>query len=159
MSAAGTFPFYWTVETSIARGRLGPRIYRNPNWVTCGHSGYCSWAATHRLHACPDREPRRDGCCVLYTSMCGLYVHGMNRKLKESFKEVDRERLQNNKFMNIKYSLCLCEWMKICINCVVYKWKKIMSEIIEFVASESLKLHIDSLLQNEILFTRNIIYL
>ncbi|KOX81181.1 hypothetical protein WN51_00088 [Melipona quadrifasciata] len=40
VSAAETFPFYWKLETSIARKRGSFRLLPwNPNWVTCEHSG------------------------------------------------------------------------------------------------------------------------
>lgn len=60
VSAVETFPFYWMVETSIARGMrerdsaleyIGIRI----GW-RAGTQGCCSWTATHHLHACPDRQ-------------------------------------------------------------------------------------------------------
>lgn len=86
MSAAGTFPFYWTAETSIARDDstleyIGIRI----GW----RAGTQDTAPESRRIVCmPVLTENHDGCCVHFCmSMCRCYVHRVYWKFERPFKK------------------------------------------------------------------------
>lgn len=66
-----------------------PRIYRNPNWVTCGHSGHCSWMP-RRIICMPVLTDSHDGCRVHPGRLCfraDALECQVGRKTRELFEE------------------------------------------------------------------------